>query len=500
MSGKTAWSQHASQLGYYRELAGKKGQRLEARVLDLVLQELRRDLRTRYQQSRIIYRIGSSYYWKEKEGEFARAAEQVLKEDPQSQRHLVYVATYLFRGLGHDERAIAILKEAHQRQPLTHTNQVLLVDFMIEVERYAEAIPILEPMVESHPDQIKYRTRLLKAFFHTNKMARYRQLLSNTDDHFRQQGRWNQNNIRALAECCLQTENFKAAAGFYRELIDLVKRQSGSGPNGTLANDYVNLARAYTGAGETKLAVDAASASIVIRNNRREDHDYALDALRRAMEESDRLQQFIDGHQQEVDKTGLDSPLLRQQIGLVLAREGKPKQAIQHYKKALELDPTSTKTRQLLIEAYEQVEDYSGMVNQTLAIIDSDRHTLEHFTNLVNRMKLAVDQGEFSTPDVERARTNIVEASPNEAEYHAQLAKIREEQQKWSAAAIHWQQVSKLQRLEPQGLQNLARVQVQLKRWEEAKATLQKLQQTAWPKRFESEVRNSLKQLLPQVP
>jgi hypothetical protein len=100
--------------------------------------------------------------------------------------------------------------------------------------------------------------------------------------------------------------------------------------------------------------------------------------------------------------------------------------------------------------------------------------------------------------DAERARTSIVEALPNESEGHAALAEIRQRQDRWDLAAEHWQQVARIRSLEPTGLLNLAKAQIQLKQWSAAEATVRQLQSRNWPPRFRNEV-NEVRNLERQV-
>ncbi len=60
---------------------------------------------------------------------------------------------------------------------------------------------------------------------------------------------------------------------------------------------------------------------------------------------------------------------------------------------------------------------------------------------------------------------------------------------------LHWQRVAELRSLEPNGLIHLGRAQVQADQPEAARRTVNKLRQTEWPSRFESQVRNGLREV-----
>ena len=86
--------------------------------------------------------------------------------------------------------------------------------------------------------------------------------------------------------------------------------------------------------------------------------------------------------------------------------------------------------------------------------------------------------------EAERARTNLVEALPNESEGHTMLAEIREAQKRWNEAARHWTMVAEIRALEPTGLQRLAKAQLKLGELDAAKTTLKTLLAKEWPSRF----------------
>ena len=125
-------------------------------------------------------------------------------------------------------------------------------------------------------------------------------------------------------------------------------------------------------------------------------------------------------------------------------------------------------------------------------MIDLQRHDLALYTQLAERLKN--DEAE-----AERAATSIVEASPNEAENHAALAELRQQQNRWDEAIPHWERVSQLRKLEPTGLLKLAAAQLHQKQWPAARQSIEKLQRTEWPARF-NDVSNQTRQLQEQLP
>lgn len=72
----------------------------------------------------------------------------------------------------------------------------------------------------------------------------------------------------------------------------------------------------------------------------------------------------------------------------------------------------------------------------------------------------------------------------------------RQKQDRWVDAAIHWEQVAEIRALEPTGLQKLADVQIRLERYDDARASLEKLLAKNWPSRFANVHRDARKKLV----
>ena len=73
------------------------------------------------------------------------------------------VAQYLRNGLAMAPRAIEILHIAHSNGFLNESEQYTLASWLRETNRFAEMIPIMEPLVKHHPDSMLYRIALMAA-------------------------------------------------------------------------------------------------------------------------------------------------------------------------------------------------------------------------------------------------------------------------------------------------------------------------------------------------
>ncbi len=491
---QSAWQQNASRMAeMLRELNFNAGE-LEPRLLVIVLKELRRELEVMHSRSGHFYHNDHSYFWAAKADDFARVAEEVYKERSGSGRSVAYIAQYLYHGLDRHNRAIEMLLAAYDKKLLDVAQQITLCDYLHERKRHAESIPILQPLVDKYQDRMAYRTRLITAYRHASRLEQMRTLLAETDAYFRKEGRWTESNIAQLALVCLENELFAEAVKYYGEVIPLHERTA---PNrgigqGTLSAYYRNQAQAYSGLGKTKEAVDAAAAGVVAWGPRHVERQSSLNRLKEVLSQAKDLDEYVKSLDQQVQESKQDSPMIRQSIGEVYAQRNEHQMAIAQFQIALELQPTNVETHKQLIASYDALNQSEKAIQQTLALLDVDRHNLELYKKLAER--LAKDDALS-----ERAATTIVEAAPNEAEHHQALAEVREKQNRWQDAISHWKEVAELRKLEPNGLLNLAEAQIHEKQFVPAQESLDKLNKTEWPSRF-SDVRNQIHQLQNQIP
>jgi len=511
-----AWQEHASRLGKWRQEvghpeAGLIDRELESRILALVIAELKRDLISRQKINRKIYGVGRySYFWSQKADEFAAAAEAVLKETSSvftdetvpaerrpltsGKRTIVYAAQYLYGGLHRFDRSIEIMFVAHQHGLLDVSQQIHLCHWLHSQERHAESIPLLEPIVAAHPDVISYRVQLITAYHHSGRRQQRDELLAATDAHFRLPGRWTESNIAALASGCVHIELHEQAIGYYDEVIPSHQRTQpnrGIG-NGTLSGYYRNLARSCSHLGQTKRAVDAASAAVVSWGRSGSGRQEALSELRKVFQRATDLDEYVASLDEESASPGQDSPLLRKQIGIVYHSKGFYEKAIGQLSKALTQQPHDLESHQMLLKCHDVLKDNDAVVEQLLNMVEIDRHNLKLYTQLAERLK---DNPRLA----ERAITSIVEAGVTEAENHQALAEQRQRQDRWQDAIQHWHHVVRLRSLEPTGLVRLAKAQIHEKDWAAARKSLKTLTHRDWPGRFDKvqiQIRE-LQQLIP---
>ncbi len=491
-SWENSWQILGPELGRRRSNAGST--ELDDRVLKLVVRELQRELRGGENRSRYIYHRGYPDFWTEKAGAFADAAEAVLTENQKSGRRMIAVAEYLWSGLELHSRAIEVLLVAHQKGLLDETGQVRLVQWLHDVNRFAESIPLLEGLVTLRPGNMEFRTRLMKAYFRSQRPQQLAELIEQTDAYFHTGGRWTEGNIAEFGRGCQGCNQFERAVRYLTEAVALHQRANpGAGlNNGTLAGYYSVLAYSNSDLGRTKEAVEAASAAIICWAPKRSERANSLEALNSVLRQAKDLDDFVNHLDGEAGRTGQDSPILRKAIGLIYQQRNEFAKAITQLQLAADLQPNDAAIHNALIACFDANENRAAATKQLLKLIDLHRNDLALYQQLAERMK-------DNEAESERAATSIVEASPNEAENHAALAELRQQQGRWSEAIPEWQQVAELRKLEPNGLLKLAAAQLHEKQWNDARATISKLRKTEWPARF-TDVQQQASQLENQIP
>jgi predicted Zn-dependent protease len=480
-NNQDGWSRYSWWLAQWHTEVKSLPPEVEARLLKFVLAELRRDLDTRQAHSRVIYTQQNAYYWKEKEADFAKVAEEVLARRGESGATVQYVAEYLQHGLGAVDRAIQVLLAAHKRQLLEENGQAQLVQYLHEANRHGESIAILQPLVKRRPDNLQYRIWLLIAYYRNARDAEKDAYLKDTDAFFHERGRWTEDAMARLGQATLETQQYTQSVAYFKEVIGLHERTAprrGVG-DGVLSGYYGGLARAYAGLGKTPEAADAAVGAVVSWGRDQRNRRQALAALLQVLRDARDLDGYVTYLDRQSTETGLGNPLVRKTVGRVYAEKGRHREAIAQLQLAADLQPNDAETHQLLVTEFDTVRDAEGAFRQLLHAAELSPRDLKLYQEMARRLEA------LGRPrEVERAYTSVVEVLPNESEGHALLADIRQGQNRWAEAIAQWEQVARIRALEPTGLLKLGAAQVHEHRWDEAEETVKKLRARSWPARF----------------
>jgi Tfp pilus assembly protein PilF len=499
MTGERSWQKFSWLLGEWREEAKDLGG-VEPRLLAIVLSELRRDLTARNSHTRVLYSRGYTRYWTEKQADFARVAEEVLAQHRDSERSVLYIAEYLFDGLGLHDRAIAALLDVHGRKLLGDGGQSQLTSYLERQERWGEAALILEPLVQRWPDALGHRTRLMHAYFQTKRPDALLALLAATDKHFHADDRWNEDTAGQLAASCLENQLYEQAVAYYKEAID--RREEALPGRGIgderLAIYYLDQARAFAGLQNTKEAVEAAASAIVVwgaagdgpGRRRNESSTKPLDVLFEVLKASPNLDDYVAILDKETEAKQQDRPVIRKALGEAYSSREEHAKALAQFKLALELAPNDRDLHSELVACYDALMQPAQAAEQLVAAVELSPRDVDLWVNLAERLEKLEQPAE-----AERARTSLVEMLSTETEGHAKLAEIRQTQQRWSDAILHWRHVARIRKLEPAGLLGLVHAEILAKDRGASDATLKELEKTDWPSRFHDELREKLPKL-----
>ena len=479
-TNNTGWRMFGYKIAYWRHQAKEIGD-LEPRLLRIVLKEIRRDLETRQYANRYIYSHGS-YYWKTYAPKFEELAEEILEERKDSGQSVLYIANYFWGGLRNRTRSIEMLEDAYSREILDENGQTTLLSYLESEKRFERAIELLIHLVEWRPDNLHYRTRLMRLYRRVNDLEKLVAVLEYTEKYMREKNRWNESTLSSLGSVCVDTNLWERAIPYYQELIPLHQRthaNRGIG-NGTLSSYYNYLSRAHSSLGNTVEAVEAASGAIVSWGSTHSNRASAIQSLFSVLASAEDIDAYIQHLEKETEEIGVENPIIRKSLGKVLVqRMNRPKDAIHHLKIAVEMQPNDLETHQLLIQAYDKIEASQKAIQQIFTAARLNRRDFKLYQNLADRYD------KLQNPDLaERARTSIVEALPTEAESHQLLANIRQNQDRWAEAIPHCQQVAEIRSLEPTGLIGLAKAQLHLGLKDDVQETVDQLLAKEWPRRF----------------
>ena len=468
-TGRDTWSQGLWDIAQWRGQAGGLGE-LDKPLLGYVLRELERDLVALEQRSSSFYDLRQSYCWREKAGEFLTVARRVVEVHASSPARVLACAQYLYWGLERKSEAIDVLLAAAARSALEANGRETLVEYLFEQRRWRDAVPHLDLLIAARPDHTHFRWQKVKALHHLGQDAAARTWLAATEKLLKEQKRWIEPEIAAMAATCLEVGFDDAAAAAYEELVALHARTHparGVG-DGTLAHYYGQLGQAYVRLGKLDQAVAAASAAVVAWGRNDANQQQAVAALHAVLTRLPDLAARIAICDAEAERTGQDAPLLRKLLGRICLERRDFARARTQLLLARDLQPTDTQTQELLLKTAQALGDK--------ALVATTLERLGRFDEL----------GRFlgTSAEAERAWTNLVEHRFDDALAHQTLAQHREEQNRLQDAIGQWRHVVRIRALEPQGWLALAKAQLRAGLQQDARATLEHVLTHTWEERF----------------
>ncbi len=494
-TGQDGMNWHAYNIGQWRtEFKATAAQ--EARFLELLLRYLRRDLETLFDRGcSLPYQRCSGVFWEAKRAVFRKTALEVLEKNDGSPAILEHVAEYLASGLEDPAAAIDVLLGAWKKARLSDTGMRRLVQLLIEAKRFKECFAPAEALVKAHPLDWSVRAQLLQVISAVRGRKAALHFLKSSRKLLEDGKQWSEWVAAAMAYSAHQGELYEAADELFSEAIVAHRRNAyaqGVG-DGTLADYYANQARARSKLGRTVDAVDAASSAIVAWGPDRDSRVYALETLREVLRESKDLAGYVKRFEAEVEKTGLENPLIRRLLAELLLERKVCKEALAHLDAALLAAPEDGDLLAARVRVLDCLGDKTGARAALASQLANAPYDLALYRELGQRFADAGEEGL-----AERAWTGVVEILPGEAESHRELAQVREEQGRWADAVAQWEHVVRLRGEDPDGYFRLAEACLRAGRFLRAGQVAAKLLKTDWHADFgdiESRARELLERL-----
>ena len=479
-TNQSGWNWHGYRLGNLRRQAGPLGP-LEARLFALVAAQLRRDLEARQRPNAIFYHRAYGEFWAEKADAFAGIAREVLAADPDDGPLIEYTAQYLWDGLHLWSEAIAVLADGWARDLLSEQGGRILSDWLINQARYGDAVPVLRKLVTLRPRDQYLLTQLLEALCRSNQKAAFAKRLAATEADFTRDGTWTWSAQTDVAGACHRCGAWKEAARLYEAGIDgyLGAGLQNAQGDSNLSSWYAGLADAYAGLGKTAKAVDAAAGAVVAWGSNQAQRQAVLGTLTRVLESSKDLDGYIRTLEREVEESGLENPTVRRALGQVLVARGKDAAALRQFQMAIEVSRWDPELWDGVVEIHRRAGRFG---EAAAARLGACRARPVDFGCWGEAANLYQEAGDADT--AERARTNVVESAPDEADAHEALARILQAEGRWIDAMGRWGQVTRLREGAPGGWLGMASAAMEAKVWDEAERAVDHILSRTWPQLF----------------
>jgi len=475
------WHQAVYDFARWRHEARRIGA-LEPRLLALVLGQLETNLLRAGNHGYHFWNHGNRWFWREQAQAFADTAAKIAELNEDKPAVLLRAAHFLWHSLGRHRSAIAILQSAESRGILGEQARWTLTSWLLTDRRFSEALPLCETLTLERPDKLDYRLGLANILAGLKRKDDAAKALDATETHFRAKKLWREHVAARLGETAAALGSAERAERWMEEAIRMRQERRGyrGGRDSTLSRYYRALALARGTLGKTAEAVNAAATAILSANPRNQNEmNRALESMHQALRTAPSLAAYVESYEAEVAKSGLDAPIVRKALARVLRERNDHAAVVVHLLAARELDPADAAVHKELVAAYDALGEARKAVDALFGSIRLAPHNLAAYDTLAERFRKAGDEA-----SAERARTNLVEPSPNQAAGHRRLAAIRLQQKRWPEAVVQWRQVVRTEPFDPTGSLSLARALIQSGDSEEARRVLDHVMKTTWEQRF----------------
>src|SRR5690606_31339071 len=148
--------------------------------------------------------VHDSGFWREKTDEFLAVARRVIAERVASGAHQLHAAEYLWHGLQVRDEATAVLLRAEKRGVRSEHGRFRLVSWLRELQRFAEALAVLDRLLVERPENLDYRLTKVHTLHALGRAADALQHLEATARMEASSERWHEATIAALANTAVQ--------------------------------------------------------------------------------------------------------------------------------------------------------------------------------------------------------------------------------------------------------------------------------------------------------
>ncbi len=478
---RTIWNDCNRELAQWRHEAGSIGD-LEPRLFALVDGRLARHLASGDYTGSHFWSRGNKWFWAARASEFAATAERIAELRIESPTTVMRCAKMLYSRLGFGGRGIALLQAAHGRGQLDLGGRWTLAQWLYSTRRLKDCLPMLEALIAERPDTLTYRTHLVKALADLKRKTESREALDAIEARWRERKRWTENVAARVARLAAEQRWAERSVRWIEEAIRLRQEARGhrGGVDRSLASYYQTLALGRAQLGQTQEAVRAAASGILMTGTRhRGRYQEAVQVLDRVLRDTSTLDAYAASYETEVEKSGLDAPILRKALARAYERRANQEAALRHLLIARELEPGDADTHKRLVALYDRLGAADKARDALLTSIRLAPRNYDAYVELAERYYKARDDNQ-----AERALTTLAEMAPNQPDGHRRLAEFRGKEERWKEAVVQWRQVVRTDRLNPTGWIALAKALLEIEQTDDARKALDHVLKTDWEPRF----------------
>lgn len=477
---RDTWGRFDHMIANLRVKAEPLGDELRTALAALVLDRLERDLTDLGGNRASIWRRDSGQFWAALRDDYIVTTQRVLELQADSAAIVRYVAAYLADGLDDLRAASRALRILEARGTLTLDDRATLAGWLLDLDEFAGAWDQISVLLAERTLVLPDRLAAIRALDGLDRTADARAMALETETMFEAADRFGEAAQAALAEACRRAGIHELAARWFEMAIHTRERVRPRGVDPQLAEWYGNWAIALAHLDRFDEAVEAAGAAVVRSGNDRSQRAHAQNSLYSVLERIDDLDAWIARHDARVADTGVDAPVIRSALGVVLAdHANRPTDALVQFEKALALQPLDAETHDRIVALLDQLDRPAAAADARWRALRAHPSRLDWIEDLARRLT-RLDRTEAA----QRAWTDLVEHAPHEADGHRRLALHREAQERFEDSVTQWRQVVRTRPDDPENWLALALAQRRAGDDSAARTSLEHVLAEDWHERF----------------